>query len=283
MRHYCTMFDSAYLAKGLAMIGSLLKHSSQGVQIHVLALDEACRETLFSLELESVMIWPFSIVDEVTGLSELKKTRTHQEWCWSCGSIFTDYMWAHVNDELTYIDADCFFFSDPEIVFDEIGEKSIAITPHRFAKKDEARLLPNGKYAVQWVTFRGDVGRKCLSKWAQQCREWCFYRHEDGKFADQKYLDTWMRDYPGEVCEIENPGVGLAPWNIANYSVGKAGDTVMVDAHRLIMFHAHEYLHGQRLTNWPLRPEDKELIYGPYAAAIEAATRFSSSQAIILK
>ena len=281
-RHYCTIFDSNYLAKGLAMILSLIKHSSVKPNIHVLAMDDECRSALQLQGIIGLSVYSMPEFEEMTSIGELRKTRTHQEFCWSCGAIFTDFVIGFNElSELTYIDADCFLFSDPETVFSEIGEKSIGITPHRFAKKDEARLLPNGKYAVQWVTFKGEVGRRCLSRWAGQVREWCYYRHEDGKFADQKYLDSWMTDYPGEVCEIQNPGVGLAPWNVANYDVSgfelHGQYRQIVDGHPLVMYHFHEYSHGKRLTGWKLRESDKELIYAPYAKAIEAAMALIAS------
>lgn len=271
MKHnFCTIFDVNYLSKGLAMIQSLRRNSPDAI-IHVLAMDDECDSALMRFGMAN-FVYSMDAFEAARQVETLRKTRTHQEFCWSCGAIFTDYIGALL-DEITYIDADCFFFSDPQIVFDEIGEKSIAITPHRFAAKDEARLLPNGKYAVQWVTFKGEVGRRALSKWAGQVREWCFYRHEDGKFADQKYLDTWCDDYPGEVCEIRNPGVGLAPWNIARYDILRIDDRITVDLQPVVMYHFHEYLHGKRLTNWKLRDSDKELIYRPYAEAIEQAEK----------
>jgi hypothetical protein len=36
-------------------------------------------------------------------------------------------------EAVTYIDADIAFFSDPQPVFDEMGEDSVMIVPHRFA------------------------------------------------------------------------------------------------------------------------------------------------------
>lgn len=275
MRHYCTMFDINYAAKGLAMIQSLIKHSASGATIHVLAMDVTCQHVLWDVRLPNVQIWSMDFFESTTGVGELRKTRTWQEYCWTVGSVFTNFLKQNVEElydgTLTYLDADTFFFSDPEPVYAEIGERSIAITPHRFAKKDEARLLPNGKFAVQWVTATGEVGRDCLQRWANQCREWCYYRNEDGKFGDQKYLDEFSSLYPYQVCEIQNPGVGLAPWNIANYVVDESRGHVRVDANPLIMYHFHEYQHGIRLTNWPLRNNDIELVYRPYSAAIEQA------------
>lgn len=275
-RHYTTCFDSNYLAKGIAMIQSLIRHSPDSAFIHVLAMDEQSHAELCRIfGYRNLDIYHMAAFEAATGVGELRKTRTHQEYCWTVGSVFTYWIADWDEIDVTYLDADVFFFSDPEVVFAEIGDKSIGITPHRFAKKDEARLIGNGRFAVQWVTFKGEVGRACLSKWAGQVREWCYYRHEDGKFGDQKYLDTWPTDYPGEVCEIANPGVGLAPWNVANYYVESANGSVIV-ADRdvwtpLVLYHFHEYIHGQRLTNWPISDKVKDIIYAPYIKAIEEA------------
>lgn len=281
MRYYCTFFDRNYAAKGLAMINSLIRHSAEKPEIHVLAMDEQCQSILSILD-APVRGWRMSLFESETGIGELKKTRTHQEYCWTVTSVFTSFIANYLRKQVTYLDADTFFFSDPEPVFQEIGEKPIAITPHRFAKKDEERLLPNGKYAVQWVTFDGEIGRVCAAHWASQCRQWCYYRQEDGKFADQKYLDEWPEVYRGNVCEISNPGCGLAPWNVANYRIEEHDGRVAVDGMPLILYHFHEYIHGQRLTNWVLRAEDRNLIYAPYSQAIAEAQKAIDSAAIYL-
>lgn len=270
MRHFATHFDVNYLSKGLTMIESLLQNSLHPM-VHVLAMDEETKHALHVLANGRISIYSMPEFESATGSGELRSTRTHREFCWTVGSVFTDFV-MQFNDlhEVTYCDADVFFFADPEPVFTEIGDKSIAITPHRFAKKDEARLLPNGKYAVQWVTFRGEVGRRCLAEWSKNVKAWCKYENAGpGRFADQGYLDFFERDYPGEVCEIQHPGVGLAPWNIANYHIS---DGPKVDGWPVIMYHFHEYIHRKRLTNWKLRPEDIALIYEPYSAAIERNT-----------
>jgi len=192
--------------------------------------------------------------------------------------VFTN--WLSWYQEITYLDADTFFFSDPEHVFNEIGAKSIAIVPHRFPPHRKF-MEQNGRFNVSWVSFKGPIGLTCLQRWADQCREWCFNKYEDGKFGDQKYLDSWPDAYPGEVCEIENMGVGTAPWNLNQYSLtgndkniflcSAAVDDGLGLVSRLVFYHYHEYLHNKRLTNYKLRDEDRELIYAPYIAAVEAA------------
>src|SRR6185295_7490482 len=106
--------------------------------------------------------------------------------------------------------------------FAEIGEKSIGIVPHRFPPHRKHLEKEVGKFNVSWVTFKVPVGFKCLEQWAKNCREKCSAKEGCG---DQVYLDSWGTDYPGEVCEIQNIGVGVAPWNISQYGVASGIDS----------------------------------------------------------
>lgn len=280
MRHYCTLFDSKYLPQVLALYESLRKHSSVDCELNVLALDDECHNALARLRLpDNVQMWDLREM----GASRIRSDRTWQEFCWTMASQLADRLmnWLNIPD-LTYLDADMLFFSDPEIIFSEIGDKSIAIIPHRFNEHDRARLEKNGKFNVCWNTFRNtETGRRCLSKWAAQCREWCYYRNEDGKFGDQAYLDAWPTEYGDEVHIIQNIGAGVAPWNLVNYRLDSVfGKPHIDDGHSyqpVVFYHYHEYIHESRLTNYPLRPIDRELIYAPYIQAInEAKARIES-------
>jgi hypothetical protein len=272
-KNFATCFDSAYLLKGVVMIESLIRESADRHNIHVLAMDEECERVLRALNLRGVQVYAMKDFEVLSGMAKVRETRSWKEYAWTCGSVFTDFVAPLCSGQVCYLDADLFWFFDPGIIFHEIDDRAIGITPHRFAKKDEPRLLPNGKFNVQICAFQGPVGIKALHKWAKQCKEWCYDAHVDGKFGDQGYLDSWPTDYPGEVCEISNPGVGLAPWNIANWSVSMSGEHVFVDTYRLVAYHMHEFLdYGDgrfRLTNWRLRETDKELIYKPYIDAIQ--------------
>ncbi len=269
MRNYCTVFDSAYLARGLALYESLKKHSSDAFRLWVLPLDADCALTLESLKLDSIFIVDLPDFEFDQRLSEVKKQRTNQEYAWTCASVLAEWLieeslWPAI-EEITYLDADLMFFSDPEQVFAEIGDRSIAAIPHRF---DSPKIETNGRFNVSWVTFKGEVGKQCLSRWAAQCREWCFYRTEPGRFGDQKYLDEWPKLYGDAFCEIQNIGAGLAPWNLGQYNL-TAGPKV--DGVPVVFYHFHEYDHGKRLTNYKIRVKDEVLIYKPYIDAYERA------------
>lgn len=270
-RNYATLFDSRYLAKGLVMLESLIRESIYPPTIQVLAMDKACERALRRLGITGVTVHSLEDFEGYTNTAALRMSRTWTEYCWTLASIFTDEV-AHFVSSVTYLDADLMFFSDPEIIFDEIDWKSIGITPHRFSPSDAERLLKNGKFNVQWVTCSGDIGRACLKRWADQCREWCYYRNENGKFGDQKFLDEWPSLYPGEVREIENPGAGLAPWNMSQFEITQNHGRVFVNNHSLVFFHYHEsdiaWNEVHCLTKWPTRECERELIYKPYVKAI---------------
>jgi len=81
----------------------------------------------------------------------------------------------------------------------------------------------------------------CLSRWREQCIEWCYYRLEEGRMGDQKYLDEWPARY--SACHIlMHPGAGIAPWNYAQYRFGiDESGTITVEDVPLIFYHFHQF------------------------------------------
>lgn len=271
MRHYFTLADKNYVARAVAMIESLKRHSSKRIEVFFLALDEEAYNAMAGLRLEGVTVgrkWNVDLGDH-----------TWQEYCWLQASQLCEAQVGRFNDITTYLDADLFFFSDPEIILREVGRRSVGIIPHRFIPSKKY-LERNGRFNVGWLSFEGGsfteyiTGEVIAKEWAAQCREWCYARNEDGKFGDQKYLDAWPEKYGDKVCVIQNIGAGTAPWNLANYRLTEGPK---VDGVPVVFYHYHEFAElpdgKYRLTNYALRPEDKEFIYKPYIAAYEAAKR----------
>ena len=271
-REYCTLSDRAYLAKLLAMHESLMQHSSEPFALNVLAMDRETFVILSDMELPNVIVLPLAAFENALQMDHVKKSRSRTEYFWTCASSLMQYLMAWKGVSLTYLDADLMFFSDPKVVFDEIGERSIAITPHRFPAHRK-HMERNGIYNVAWVTAKNSkTGHLCISRWAAQCREWCFHKNEAGKFGDQLYLDTWPTDYPGEVCVIQNPGVNLAPWNVDGYVISADSSGPLVDGVPVVFYHFHEFEHREKLTNYKLRIAEKKHIYEPYVDAWERAS-----------
>lgn len=266
MRHYCTLFDMKYAPQGVALYDSLYQHSAEPFKLWILALDMDTVRILEALHLSHVAIACGETFEWEAGLHEIRESRTHQEWCWTLASQWCEYLIQHGLLEVTYLDADTFFFSDPEPAFEEIGHRSIAITPHRLIPSKK-HLEVNGTFNVGFVHFRNtDVGRRCLERWAAQCRAKC--SASDG-CGDQLYLNEWPELYGKECCVIENIGVNAGPWSLGNWDVTPGPRLQDVT---LICYHAHELdLEKGRLTNYELRPEDVTLIYEPYLEALRRA------------
>lgn len=269
MRLYGTVCDQNYLARAVAMIESLKRHSSKPVQVSLLTLDEESFRAAQSLNIDGVIVgrkWNIELGDH-----------TWQEFCWLQASQLCESHVGRHYERFTYLDADLFFAGDPEVIHQETGNRSVGIIPHRFIPSKKY-LERNGQFNVSWISFEGGsferetTGQVIANEWAAQCREWCYNRNEDGKFGDQKYLDEWPTKYGDAVHIIKNIGAGLAPWNYANYKITEGPKADGVQA---VFVHLHEFadLGGKlyRLTNYVLRPEDKAFIYDPYIKAYEAA------------
>jgi hypothetical protein len=271
---YCSLWDRNYCAKGLALYESLAKHSSEPFTLHVLAMCTQTEKILNELALPNLHVMSLAAFELALNLKPIREGRSWAEYCWTVASSLMEYLMPWVGPEgITYLDSDLMFFSDPKAIFNELGERSLAIIPHRFPEP-KRHMERNGVFNVGWVTGRNtEAGRRCITRWAAQCREWCFNRNEGGKFGDQSYLDSWPTDLPGEVAIIENVGAGLAPWNIANYRLSASGDITMVDDRALVFYHFHEFVDEKFLTGYELRSEDLALIYCPYVTAWTEAKR----------
>jgi hypothetical protein len=278
MREFCTLFDSNYLIKAVAMQRSLLRHSPS-FHLTAFCFDDDAKRLVDALGMPSISTVSLRELETFDReLLSTKDDRTPTEYCWTATPALPRYVFAHRPDlhEVTYLDADLLFFSDPNALFEEMGEASVLITPHRFSP-EYAHHAANGIYNVQFLTFRrDDRGIETLEWWHDRCIEWCYYRLEDGKLGDQKYLDDWPERFPG-VHVLQHKGGGLAPWNITQYDVRRRDGKVMVDDAPLVFFHYHRVALQQRGPHrwqppgYAISTSDRVLVYDPYLEACDAA------------
>ncbi|TGL82574.1 hypothetical protein [Leptospira yasudae] len=186
---------------------------------------------------------------EDEALIRIKPTRTRQEYCWTCTPSTILYCIERFDlPHCTYLDADTYFFSDPDILINEAGnEYPVIITDHRYAEEYDNSVL-SGKYCVQFMYFKNSpAGLEVLKDWRNDCIEWCYARCEDGKFGDQKYLDDWVSRYPETIWELQNIGGGVAPWNVKKYDIYLDDSKLMIrdirnqETRRLVFYHFHGF------------------------------------------
>lgn len=223
MYNFCTLFDSFYLTRGITMYQSLEK---TGIDFHlyIFAFDDASLKILKQLNFKHATIVSLREFENEQLLA-VKPTRSKAEYCWTCTSSTILHVLTHFNvDNCTYVDADLFFYSSPEVLINEMGDNSVLITEHRYTPKYDRSAIA-GTYCVQFITFKkNNDGLTALNWWVNACLTWCFDRYEDGKFGDQKYLDDWTTRFKG-VHVLEHLGGGLAPWNIQQYNILKSKDS----------------------------------------------------------
>ena len=260
MRYYCTYFDRNYLLRGLALYRSLKQHGEPFV-LWVLCFDDWSFDVLSKLaqhDLRPVALSDFERGDDK--LLAAKLTRAKVEYYFTCSPSLPLYLLSHHPeiDLITYLDADLFFFASPEPIFAELGDGSILISEHRYPPA-LSHLIIHGIYNVGLLTFRNDTkGQACLEWWRERCLEWCFDRPEEGKYADQKYLDDWTVRFEGVVV-LQNKGAGLAPWNWTNYAITTGRNGFLVDGQPLIFFHYHSL---KILSSWLYDPVYAGKLYG---------------------
>lgn len=274
MINFCTLFDSNYLTRGLAMYRSLVA-TCPDFHLYVYAFDDLSRDILLQMALPQLTV--ISLEDfETASLLAVKPTRSRGEYCWTCTShTIADCLKRFNLPEVTYLDSDLYFFADPSILLKEfkLSGASILLTEHRYTPAYE-RSKTAGIYCVQFITFKADEqGMAALEWWQQRCIEWCFAREEDGKFGDQKYLDDWTTRFHG-VHVLQYLG-WAAPWNIQLYGVKETCGGLLINGTPLVFYHFHDYKFyedgGHYLGNYPLGNQVVDLIYRKYVKGVRDA------------
>ncbi len=275
--NFCTLFDTNYLTRGLALYHSLDAHCND-FHLYIFAFNEKCYDILKDLNLPKVTL--ISLVEfEDEELLKVKPSRSIAEYCWTSTSSTILYVLEKYKvDSCTYIDADMFFYSTPKPIFDELGDKSILITEHRYSPQYN-KDLKAGKYCVQFITFKNDDrGLKALRWWRERCLEWCYAKYEDGKFGDQLYLNDWTERFEG-VHVLRHLGGGLAAWNIQQYdfvqennnitgiekTTGNKFDVIFYHFHYLRFFKNGEIELGRRTLSQIV----SDIFYKPYIKYLE--------------
>ncbi len=281
MLKFCTLFNTTYLTRGLAMYNSLEQHC-EDFHLYIFAFDTHCFDLLTKMALKNASIISLTAFEN-DRLLAIKDERTAGEYCWTCASSTIKHcIEKYALDHCTYVDADLLFFNDPAILIKEMGEKSVLITEHRYTLRYD-QSSTSGLYCVQFMTFKNTTqGMEVLNWWVDACIEWCFNRFEDNKFGDQKYLDDWTTRFD-TVHVLKHLGGGVAPWNAQQYQFTNKGQDingmeVATDtSFNLIFYHFHDFQYVKGNTYRLSAPGyylDRNVIkhiYKPYTKALSVA------------
>ena len=195
MRHFTTVCDSKYLSQGLALYNSLMKVNPD-FTLYWGCMDEKTFDVVGELpNVKPSNTWK---IFNTNGFS-------HKEYCWSLASRYTDFVLKQFGmPDITYLDADLYFYQDYEYIYKEIGNKSVGLVEHRLPAYKTV-----GKYNVGFVYFKNDIaGIDCLHRWRELVsNKDNKYFKEYGQCGDQKYLELFEQWHPNDI-HIINCGHG---------------------------------------------------------------------------
>jgi len=274
MRYFCISFSHNFLPRGLALYASLKRHCKE-FRLNILCLDDKCQESIDQLSLPECRTIPVRDLEAAdAGLLNTKASRNIAEYSFTLKPCLLRYVLQDLpeGELLTYLDADLYFFADPEPIFDELQKGSVGIIPHRFPPEFDYMKM-YGIYNAGWVSFRKDSsGRACIEWWRDRCLEWCYDRTEGGgRSGDQAYLDDWPARFEGTVV-IQHLGANLGPYNVGQYEIAHGSYGVTINGQKLIFYHFHALrrvvgnLFDSQLSKYGVKLTEilRQHVYKPY-------------------
>jgi len=267
-RSYCTLFDKNYLYQGVALHDSLLA-TTRNFKLYALAMDDDAyamlqklnRDTLIPVKLDQLLTEEVCVIRGQT---------THGQFCWVNQPLICEYLLDYYQLEMvTYLESDSYFFSDPELLFEELGSDSVSLVPHNFSSEFD-NTESAGRFCVQFNAFRNDGrARAVLADW--KAANFQYHKTDPRAYPGQTCLDDWPVKYSG-VKVIENCGAGVAPWNVRGYILGESSGAPTVNGRPVVFYHFHQYgrlISGEHdLGSYPMTSDVIDMFYRPYIQAL---------------
>jgi hypothetical protein len=288
MNIYGTFANQNFLPQLLALISSFHEKTEKS-RIVIFALDVQTHNVIEELKFDRVDLLRLEDLENFhPDLLIAKSNRMQSEYFFTLTSAIPSYLIENypLCTFAVYLDADLFLFADPDKILENVESKiNVVLTPHNFAKKDSG-LLIYGEFNTGFVAFRinppsGDAARW----WLQSCLAWCKDRVEDGKFADQKYLESFPAIIEG-VLKCDQFGLNLGPWGLNNLTtISNTAGEWKVNSQRLYAFHFSGIKWNRWsviLGAWPYKHRiNKTLfiaVYRPYLSELIKWNRYLSIQ-----
>jgi hypothetical protein len=266
-----------YLPRALALTASLARHN-RTAEFAFFCIDPRAARILEALALPRCRIYRES---EFAGpaLLSLRGKRPISEYCWTAKSFALGHLFATDPslDWAAYLDADMLAFGDPDMALADAGAADFLFAPHRFAPEFLSYLPTAGFFNAGYVAFRASaVGKAALARWRDLCVDLCPATPTDGAYADQKYLDRLMVEFPTGAASA-SVGLDAGPWNIGQYRVTRSGGGVLLNQAPLLLYHFQSFRVFAKdwldlyFGEWKLPKDARDLVYAPYLDALKRA------------
>ena len=209
MNSFCLIITEDYLPRIPLIHNSLNQYSDS--EVHVLVCSNNVPEST-----EKIIYYP---------LEAIKNRPSYKigsdEFRWALKAPFILKLLSKL-EKVVYIDADIWFFSNPDFLFSMIKDTGLLLTPHRrnfdpFHNEETFYLhLTDGLFNAGFIGA-SRLGIPALKYW----QHLCYFKVEKdpsrGLFVDQKYLDLVLIRFYKEIKILDHVGCNVARWNVHEF------------------------------------------------------------------
>lgn len=280
MFHFTTVVSGEYLFKFLAMQESLDKYCSN-YHLFALCVDAGAYEALRRIPLKNITILNLQDLED-NQLLIAKKNRSYLEYCWTLKPFILNYIVTKYKDAqyFAHLDADLFFFSSPEAIFNEAPDAALFLTDHNNSEKFIYTYETSGRFNTGFVGCKNnETTVAAIDWWKTRCLEKCVSTAnvQEKLFGDQRYVEIWLQLFDN-VHVVKTKGANAAQWNIEGYDVYENNGQIFVNQDKLIFYHfsglsilsENEF----NLTYfYPVQPNPLQYIYIPYIKELSKCIR----------
>ncbi len=287
MEHnYLSIFSRDYIYKGLALYRSLEKHDSS-FRFYFVCLDNETIELLKNMQLKNAVLLSINDIEaQDKALAQTKLIRNTKEYIWTAKASAILYIFENYPDisNIIWLDGDTMFLSSPEAIYSEWGDYSILLTKEHYSGPYEYMSSLYGKYNTGFMGFKRDENTlKCLEWFRAKLIEWCYDKHEAGKWSDQMYVCDWTESFDN-VGIIKSYGINMTPFILkrrlseGNAAISYEDSNIYIGNDRLILFHYYglKYINKNEFDlcsykNWEFPASAIDNIYLPYLISCRKA------------
>ena len=267
MNIFCTIINQDYVLRGLTLFRSMSPYLKMDKFI-IFCIDDESYNILKNYKSRNLkLINTTSFENRV--LSELRKKRKINEFCWTLKPICLSYIFKKfINTKwAVYLDSDSMVFKDFKNTLND--RYDILITPHNPSNKKFWTITKKvGEYNAGFIAFKKNYNSKlALDWWQKKCKQKCSADVTKKSYADQKYLNEFPIKFKN-VYSYTFSGLNVAPWNITDdFNVLKFRKDKLKE---LIFYHMqglkiyNKYIYKIYSENFKVDKETYKLIYLPY-------------------
>jgi len=260
--HFTTVVSLGYIYKFLAMQESLERHCNN-YQLFALCVDREVYTILKRMSIKNITVLKASDFENGNLLSA-KNNRNYHEYCWTLKPYILNYVMNTYKDAkyFAHVDADLFFYSDPEEIIRENTSAALFLTDHNNSEKFMHCYETSGIYNTGFVCCRNDKNAySAVEWWLNKCLEKCtlIANVEEGLYGDQKYVESWPVLFKN-VHVVKSMGANVAQWNVEGFCVKEKDGKVYINKDKLIFYH----FSGLSILSNKMDESPLNLIYMPY-------------------